>query len=150
MVDSAKSDINPAIAGQHGGARKNAGRRKGTGASKKTLDQVKTHPSADPYIVLTKAKAKRETFRAALTELEYRHKAGDLCEVQEALRVISTAIAVFTEQVRSIPDHLERAAGLTPAQAAIAEDEINNQLLELQARLTDTLDQHSAKRNAHG
>jgi hypothetical protein len=111
------------IPGQHGGHRPGAGRKK--------ADPSK----ADAYAVLAQAKAKRETYRAHLAEVEYRVKAGELYDRGEVLRVISVAVAVFAEQMRGLPDKLERAAGLTPAQAEMAEDEVNKQLHELKTQI---------------
>ena len=51
------------------------------------------------------------------------------------LRVISTTIAVFAEQIRSLPDALERRAGLNPAQCELVERLVDAELETLRARL---------------
>jgi len=73
-----------------------------------------------------------------LKHLEYRQKAGELYERAEVMRTFTTAVAVFAEQMRTIPDLLERNAGLTPDQAVKAEEVINTQLAELKAKLLRT------------
>lgn len=118
--------------GQHGGYRPGAGAKKGVSVPR-TVD------GSNHYAVLAAAKAKREMYRAALTEIEFKQKAGELYDRSEVLRVIATAIAVFAEQIRSLPDRLERQAGISPGQAEIAEEEVNTQLVELRNRLVQGL-----------
>jgi hypothetical protein len=125
---------NEPIPGQHGGPRPGAGRPKGFSQSAHA-DPKKT----DAYSALAQARAKREVFKAALTEVEYRQKTGELYERGEVLQVIRTAVAIFAEQMRSLPDKLERSAGLTPAQAEIAENEVNVQLEELKGKLMQVM-----------
>jgi hypothetical protein len=122
------------VPGQHGGFRPGAGRKPGPQTRSPKNDDGK-----DPYRTLAIAKAKREFFKAQMAEVDYGIKAGELYERGEVLRVIRTAIAVFAEQMRSLPDKLERSVGLTPSQAELAEDEVNNQLAELQNRLAEVL-----------
>jgi hypothetical protein len=122
------------IPGQHGGTRPGSGRPAGFSQSAHT-DPKKT----DAYSTLAQAKAHREVFKAKITEVDYRVKAGELYERGEVLRVIRTAIAVFAEQMRSLPDKLERSAGLTPAQAELAEVEVDNQLEELKAKILQVM-----------
>jgi hypothetical protein len=121
------------IPGQHGGTRPGAGRPVG-------FKQSEQDPrKGDYYAVLAQAKAKREVFKANMAEVEFRLKTGELYERGEVLRVIRTAIAVFAEQMRSLPDKLERAVGLTPAQAELAEVEVDNQLEELKAKILQVM-----------
>ncbi|MFD2112034.1 DUF1441 family protein [Thiorhodococcus fuscus] len=54
--------------------------------------------------------------------------AGELYERGPTLQAISTTLAVLVEQIRAIPDLLERRAGATPEQAERAADEIDTQL----------------------
>jgi len=116
--------------GQHGGARPGAGRPKGF--SQKNQDPTKR----DSYGVLAEAKAHREVYKAKMAEVEFRLKTAELYERAEVLRVVRTAIAVFAEQMRSLPDKLERSVGLTPAQAELAEQEVDAQLEELRSKLS--------------
>lgn len=112
-------------AGNHGGARLGAGRK----------PKVKNLDGPDPYIQLARAKAKREDYRAKLNEIEYLKEAGEFYEREQILRVISTSVTVFVEQMRSLPDKLERDTGLTPHQAELVEDAIDLQLEELKFKL---------------
>ena len=121
------------IPGQHGGRRSGAGRP--VGFSQKDQDPKK----ADYYSTLAKAKAKREVFKANMAEVEFRLKVGELYDRSELLRVIATSIAIFAEQIRSLPDKLERKAGITTKQAEIAEIEVDNQLDALRNRLANGL-----------
>lgn len=112
----------------HGGARQGAGRPK-----KYTGD------GSDPYMLLARAKAKRETHKAQIAELEYKKMAGDLALMSEVMQLYTTTVAVFAEQMRSLPDMLERKAGLTPAQAEMAADFVDEQLEQLELRLVKRL-----------
>ena len=118
--------------GQHGGYRPGAGRKP---KSEKAISQT----GSDPYLVLAQAKAKRETYRAHLSELEFRRETGELYRRDEALRAITTTIAVFTEQMRALPDKLEREAGITGAQAEIAERVIDAQLEALKDKIVSAV-----------
>lgn len=120
-----------ATPGQHGGYRPGSGRK----------PKVQSIDGPDPYIALAKAKAKREIFKAHMAEVEFNLKTGELYERGEVLRVIRTAIAIFAEQMRSLPDKLERSVGLTPAQAEMAELEVDTQLEELRAKLARVADE---------
>ena len=126
MAEIPEKQLTP---GQHGGYRPGAGRK----------PKIESIDGPDPYITLAKAKAKREIFKAHMAEVEFQIKTSELYERGEVLRVIRTAIAVFAEQMRSLPDKLERSVGLTPSQAELAEDEVNNQLAELQNRIAEVL-----------
>ena len=118
--------------GQHGGYRPGAGGKKGVSVQRPA-------DGTNHYAVLAAAKAKREMYRAALTEVQFKQQAGELYDRSEVLRVIATAIAVFAEQIRSLPDKLERQAGISPEQAEIAEEEVNTQLDALRNRLVQGL-----------
>lgn len=112
----------------HGGARRGAGR-------KPKSEKAKADGGPDPYLLLAKAKAKKEMFKAHMAEIEYREASAELYPRDEVLRVITTTIAIFSEQMRSLPDKLEREAGLTPKQAEIAEHEVDSQLEALKQKL---------------
>lgn len=72
-------------------------------------------------------------------EMKNHLSAGELYERAPTLQAFRTTIAVFAEQVRAIPDMPERRAGLSPAQAEIAADEIDTQLEAVKARLLEQL-----------
>lgn len=78
---------------------------------------------------------RRHHFDAELKALELRRRAGELCELDEVMRTFTTAVAVFAEQMRSVPDILERKAGITPKQAETAAEAIDTQLEDLRGRL---------------
>ena len=65
--------------------------------------------------------------------------AGELYERAPTLHTFSTTVATFAEQVRAIPDMLERRAGLSPAQAEIAAAEIDTQLEAVKKRLLEQI-----------
>lgn len=114
--------------GKHGGARPGAGRKpKSTGDAN------------DPYLLLARAKAKKETFLAHQEELNFKRAAGQLYDREQVMQVFTTTVATFAEQMRSIPDMLERKVGLTPKQAEMAADEIDAQLEDLRRRLMQVI-----------
>jgi len=112
------------VLGQHGGKRPGAGRPKGSQSGSMT-----------PYEALARARAKREIYKAHMAEMEFQIARKDLYRRDDILRVITTTIAIFAEQIRSLPDKLEREGGLTPKQAEIAEREVDNQLEEIRSKL---------------
>lgn len=84
----------------HGGARPNAGRKPGPGRPKGS--GVKTEQN-DAYTVLAKAKAKHETYKAQLAELEYREKAGHLIEATRVAEIWRKHIETAKGRLMSIP-----------------------------------------------
>ena len=78
---------------------------------------------------------RRHHFDAELKALELRRRAGELCELDEVMQLYATTVAVFAEQMRSVPDILERKAGITPKQAETAADAIDEQLEAVRSRL---------------
>lgn len=91
----------------HGGAREGSGRK------------PKTY-QADAYTVLAKARAKRETHRAQLAELEWRQKSGELVSAAEVERVWSAQIIVAKTALLALPAKLapELAPITDPARIA--------------------------------
>lgn len=77
----------------HGGFREGAGRKPKT-------DQN------DAYTVLAKAKAKRETHRAQLAELEWKQKTGELVAVSEVTALWSQKVIEAKTALLSIPAKL--------------------------------------------
>jgi phage terminase Nu1 subunit (DNA packaging protein) len=80
----------------HGGARPGAGRPAGYSQSN----------PAQAYEVLAKAKAKRETHRAQLAELEYRQKVGELVEASEVARRWANIGNMIRQRLLAIPTRL--------------------------------------------
>jgi hypothetical protein len=101
MTDDAEPIIRKSTPG-HGGHRPGAGRKPKT-------DQ------ADAYTILAKAKAKRETYRAQMEELRYNEAAGKLVAIDEFERVFASAIKMIAVTLESLPDVLERDAGINGA-----------------------------------
>ena len=87
----------------HGGVRAGQGRPKG----------VTVGSTASSYERLAKAKAEREEYRAMLTEMEYRQKAGELIPVAVHERELAAVLKVVAVTIESLPDVLERDAGIT-------------------------------------
>jgi hypothetical protein len=85
------------------------------------------------------AKAQREETNAERDRIKLLKEAGALVDLDEVMQLYTTTIAIFAEQVRSIPDLLERKAGLSPKQAQTAADEIDGQLEQLESRLMKDL-----------
>ena len=106
----------------HGGRRANAGR-------------PAKAAQRDDIAEFHRARTRKEAALAELRELEAGERAGRLYDRGEALRVIAVTIAVFAEQMRSLPDSLERRAGLTPEQAEVVEHTVNAELEALRERL---------------
>jgi hypothetical protein len=104
-----------------GGRRTGAGRKPGPTA---------TH--AQRYL---EAKADKERGLADLRTMEAGQRAGALYDRGEVLTVISTAIATFADQMRALPDRLERSTGLSVDQAERAEAEIDTALEALKESL---------------
>lgn len=107
------------------------GRREGAG--RKTAREEAD--AGYDYKRLLAAKADREEANAQRDLLRLRREAGELYERDQVLQVFATSVATFAEQMRSVPDMLERKAGLHPRQAELAAEEIDKQLEELKRRL---------------
>jgi hypothetical protein len=104
------------------------GRRSGAGRPTKDAQQ-------DSIASFHAARCRKENALADLRRMEADALAGRLYDRGEVLRVIATTIAVFAEQVRSIPDKLERENGLTGRQAEAAERVIDDHLEMIRDRL---------------
>ena len=76
----------------HGGARPGAGRPPKAGRTPRTEQN-------DAYTILAKAKAKNETYKAQLAELQYKQASGELIRVDEAK-------AVWAEEVQRVKNKL--------------------------------------------
>ena len=115
-------DNNRPITGR-GGYRPNSGRKK------KEVEE-----EAD-YVSFTKAKARNESAKADLAELEYKIKTGQYVSRIAVQQASATAFATIAQSLRSIPDNLERKLGLAPEVAAevgvlidAALDDLSNEL----------------------
>jgi hypothetical protein len=110
----------------HGGKRPGAGRKPKT-------------EQRDDISEFHRARTRKETALAQIREYEAGERGGQLYGRGEVLRVIATSIAVFTEQLRSLPDSLERRAGLSPGQCELAERVVDGELEALRERLLATV-----------
>ena len=107
----------------HGGKRARSG-----GKPKAVRDATEEH-----HIKYTKSRAEHEDFKARSVKLEYEIKRGKYVLREEIQRASSVAFATVTQNLRSIPDGLERRLGLSPEvteQIAIAIDEIMSDLAD--------------------
>lgn len=106
------------------------GYRPGSGRPRKTEQN-------DAHTLLAKAKAKHESYKAQLAELTYKREIGELMTRQHVEQTTATAYAAVAQSILALPDRLERHAGLTPAQAEIAQQAIHEVLEDLAQRLSD-------------
>ena len=105
----------------HGGARPGSGRPAKT-------DQ------GDAYTVLAKAKAKRETYRAQMAELEYRTRMGELLESQVVAETWANHINIAKTALLGLPSKLAHELAATSDPVKIAEimrERIREILIEL-------------------
>jgi hypothetical protein len=107
----------------HGGARPGSGRPAKT-------DQ------GDAYTVLAKAKAKRETYRAQMAELEYRTRMGELLEARVVAETWVAQVGIAKGRLLSLPARLAPAVlGLGDLRAieTVIREAIHEALTELSA-----------------
>lgn len=110
---------------RRGGARPGAGRK------------PKTDDPSDPYILHAKARAKHEAYKANLAEQEFKKRAGELLDRAKVEQAAATMLAAVAQTLRSIPDNLERMAGLTPKQAEECERIIDAHCMTLHDKLRE-------------
>ena len=109
-----------------GGARPGAGR-------------PRKEEQRDDVAAFHRARTRKESALAQIRECEAGALSGRLYDRGEVLRIFATAVAVFAEQIRSIPDKLERQAGIMSAQAEIAEHVIDDPLEMIRDRLLEAV-----------
>lgn len=88
----------------------------------------------------------KDFWDARLKEIEVNRREGELGSVIEFQRAFSVAVAVLCESLRSLPDKLERKAGITGKQAALAEEEINSALEFARQSMVAEFEGQSGKR----
>ena len=100
------------------------GRPKGSGAT------------ADTYVLLAKARAKRETYRAQMAEVEYRQKIGGLLDAKEVAALWVAQVGIAKGRLLALPSRLAPAViglgDLRTIEATIREA-IHEALTELSA-----------------
>lgn len=74
------------------------------------------------------AKARNETAKAVLAELEVRIKTGQFVSRDVVRDVVATALSAISQRLRSLPDLLERRAALNTEQVEIAANEVDDAL----------------------
>lgn len=110
----------------HGGARPGAGRKPKSDGS-----------GSDPYIMLARAKAKHEIYKANTAELNFRKREGELLERSD-VEVAATRLHAFLAQsLRSLPDDLERRCGLDPEQVVAIADYIDTLTADIEERIIE-------------
>lgn len=100
------------------------GRPKGSGAT------------ADTYVLLAKARAKRETYRAQMAEVEYRARIGELLEAKDVAATWVAQIGIAKGRLLSLPARLAPAVlGLGDLRAieTVIREAIHEALTELSA-----------------
>jgi hypothetical protein len=117
----------------HGGKREGAGRPPGTGVRGA---RPKTEQN-DAYTILAKARAKRETYKARLEELKYREATKELVPVREFELALASGFKAVVAALDSLPDVMERDAGLTGAQVEKVQAVIDRIREDLYARIVD-------------
>jgi phage terminase Nu1 subunit (DNA packaging protein) len=113
----------PRVSG-HGGARPGAGR--------KPKDYVKP-PMVEDFDV---ARARNESAKADLNELEFKVKSGEYVARSAVVQATATAYAALAQTLRSLPDHLERRLALAPEVA----EEIGRQIDEALGELAEVFE----------
>lgn len=107
----------------HGGKRPRAG-----GKSKVVRDATEEH-----HIKYTKSRADHEAFKAANARLDYEVKIGKYVLREDVRTSLSVVFAAISQNLRSIPDNLERRIGLSPeaiSHVSIEIDEIMDNLAD--------------------
>lgn len=110
--------------GKRGGARPGAGRK-----------PTHADPGKDPYILLARAKAKHEAYRANLAELDFRKRSGELLERVDVETASARMHAFLSQSLRNLPDDLERRCGLSPENVQFVQDYIDGLTSEIKAKL---------------
>lgn len=121
------------VKGKHGGRRAGAGRK----LLKGHIEVVPPVDSSPVGIEYGDARAAHEYWKAQLAEQAYRKNAGDLLDRAQVEQASATVLAAVAQTLRSIPDNLERAAGLTPEQAEECERIIDSLCLGLHDKLKE-------------
>lgn len=81
------------------------------------------------------ARARNEAAKAGLNEIELKIKTGDYLSRTAFREASATLLAEVAQALRSIPDLLERKAGITPDQVQIVSVEVDQVLNHLSSGL---------------
>ena len=107
----------------HGGKREGAGRKPG--------------PTASANERYTLARAEKEEALARLRQAEADEREGRLLRADDVAEAVTLAHAAVAQTLLTLPDELERAAGLSPEQAELVERTIHNAMDGLADRLAN-------------
>lgn len=121
--------LDPLPRGGRGGRRAGAGRK-----SREVEDRVAAELEDDGYVPLAKARARKESALADKAELEFKRMSGEYIERAAVREACATAYAALAQALRSIPDNLERRAGVAPEIAEQVGDVIDETLADLAAQ----------------
>lgn len=106
----------------HGGARRNSG------------PKGKAYQPSDVEVNFEEARARNETAKAGLNEIELKIKAGEYISRTAVQSASATALATMAQTMRSIPDNMERK-GITPETCAMVERIIDDVMAGLSQEL---------------
>ena len=113
----------PVYRSGHGGARPNSGRR------------GKEYESSPVALDFDEARARNETAKAGLNEIELKIKAGEYIARAAVQSASATALATMAQTMRSIPDNMERK-GIAPEICAMVERVIDDVMAGLSQELS--------------
>ena len=116
----------------HGGARRGSGRKRG---------------GAEAFTQYAEARARHETAKANLAELEFRIKSGLDLERARVQQAAATAFATIAQTLRGIPDRLERTMGIDPATAEAIGKVIDSAMSDVALRLEKLPEIHTQARS---
>lgn len=88
-------------------------------------------------IEYTDARAAHEYWKAQLAEQEFKKRSGDLLDRAQVEQAAATVLATIAQTLRSIPDNVERVAGLTPEMAEEVERIVDSLCLSLHDKLKE-------------
>ena len=109
-----------------GGARRGAGRPHADGTPSGSYDDA-----SEAQLDLDRERADHERVKREQREFKLAVEMGQYLPRAEVQQATATALAVLTQSLRTIPDTLERACNLTPAQAVTAQESVDNALAEV-------------------
>lgn len=92
-------------------------------------ERLKGDESQGYYRDLAMARTEHETYRALLMEMEYRRKSGELVHRDEVERVVSRAFSALVQDLRALPDMVERRHGIKDGKLLAIIDQSVDQVL---------------------
>lgn len=114
------------------------------GAGRKPADYV---PS-DDRLDYEAARARNESVKADLNELDLAIKRGEYVPRAEVQAATATALSALSQTLRSVPDNLERTLGLSPEVAQEVAQQIDAALDDMATRFEELTTQSIAIESA--